>query len=235
MANESTDEVGHVKAWVTAFGGVECADSMSVVPDSSKQVGTFLGVKTSTYDGACLPAEEWLTDGRTDSSDQPNVVIAVHVLIDMTSSIEDSGDCKAAKLALECLNIPCVQILQVPCPGITAKVHESVVVDFDPYLIDDMCAAADHSFDELAVTANGLEMNSKTIMLLDTLTVEGTVCSSDFEYVKEEVKVCTYVAPVEVPLQTYSCRPLLNAKLADALVDPMPNIPIMHIGNYVVD
>lgn len=88
----------------------------------------------------------------------------------------------------------------MPCPGITAKVHESVVVDFDPYLIDDMCAAADRSFDELAVTADGLEMNSKTIMLLDTLTVEGTVCSSDFEYVKEEVKVCTYVAPVEVPL-----------------------------------
>lgn len=36
------------------------------------------------------------------------VVIAVHALIDIASPIEDSGDPKAAKLALDCLNIPCV-------------------------------------------------------------------------------------------------------------------------------
>lgn len=57
----------------------------------------------------------------------------------------------------------------------TCCVHESVVLDLDPYFIDDIWAAADHSFDELAVTALGSEMNSKTIMSEDAFIVEYTV------------------------------------------------------------
>lgn len=35
-ANTSTDEVGHIKACVATLGGLECADSICLVSDSSK-------------------------------------------------------------------------------------------------------------------------------------------------------------------------------------------------------
>lgn len=78
----------------------------------------------------------------------------------------------------------------------TCYVHDSVVVDLDPYFIDDMCAAADHSFDEFAVTALGVEINSKTIMSEDTFIVECTVEETSGCDFKEEVCVCTYVSSV---------------------------------------